>query len=235
MKKLLLLTLTFITGFAYAEESHIPQKLINVNEELVQTHSKENKNKAIKLYESMNDQIEKRAEKSINDTYSQSKTFSLDFKQDERLTWAKFNLVSSFYINKGYINASFKDKKENKDSENDFISILDEYTASTEDNTFNKNEEIFNYNVFKLKNNIENFEKTVSNCSSKNQDKMNKCVSEKLKNSKDIFDKITLNCMNEQSVEAIQHCRINYINSDNFKKELAVIYYNLGEVLYKNN
>lgn len=235
MKKLLLIVLPFTANLAYAEESHIPQKLININEELVQTYSKENENKALKLYESMNTQIEKRAEKSINDTYSQSKTFSLDFKQDERLTWAKFNLVSSFYINKGYVDASFKDKKENKDSENNFISILDEYTMSTEDNTFNKNEEIFNYNVFKLKNNMENFEKTVSNCSTKNQDKMNKCVSEKLKNSKDIFDKITLNCMNEQSVEAIQYCRINYINSDDFKKKLAIVYYNLGEILYKNN
>lgn len=235
MKKLLLIVLPFITSFAYAEDTHIPQKLIDTDKELSKSYSKENENNAIKLYNSMNTTVEKRAEKSINDTYSQSKTFSLDFKQDERLTWAKFNLVSSFYIDKGYINASLKDKKENKFAEDNFISVLDEYTVSTEDNTFNKNEEIFNYNVFKLKKNMENFEKIVSTCSSNNEAKMNKCVSLKLKNSKDIFDKITLTCMNEQSVEAIQHCRINYINSDEFKKELAIIYYNLGEVLYKNN
>lgn len=235
MKKYLLIILSLISCSVFAEEAHIPQKLINVNEELNMMDLQKNKIEAINIYNKMNGSIEKRSEKSINESYNKTNTCSLDFKSDERLTWAKYNLMSTYYINKGFVNAGLKEDKKENDLENNYISLLDSYTTSVEENLFNKNEEIFNFNMYNLQNNIQKFDNTIASCESKNENKMINCVSKKLTSSKDIFDKITLKCMKEKTVEKIQECRIQYINSDEFKKNISIIYYNLGYVLYKNN
>ena len=235
MKKTLFILLSILTQNAIADDSHIPQKVIDVNSELGTVVPKNNEKKALEIYSSMNDNLEKRSEKTINESYNQSKTFSLDFKSDERLTWAKYNLISTYYINQGYVDAGLKDNNNKKDLEDNYISLLDEYTVSTEENLFNKNEEIFNFNLYKLKNNIGHFDDLIAKCESKDDAKMLKCVTGKLTSSSDVFDKITLNCMNEKNVEQVQKCRIDYINSVKFKKDLSVIYYNLGYILYKHN
>ena len=235
MKKTLFIILSIIAQNTMADSNHIPQKVIDVNSELKSISPKNNEKKALEIYSLKNDDLEKKSEKTINESYNKSKTFSLDFKSDERLIWAKYNLISTYYINKGYVDAGLKENYNEKNLENNYISLLDEYTVSTEENLFNKNEEIFNFNIYKLKNNIGHFDNLIAKCESKDDSKMLKCVTEKLNSSNDIFDKITLNCMNEKDVKQVQQCRINYISSVNFKKELSIIYYNLGTILYKNN
>lgn len=226
MKRITLLSILIFSFSTHADDflSKIQKSDLNKNEQVV-----------LPIYKNSQTDLEKNAEIVLDDKYSPSNKFKLDFKNDEWLTWNKFELLSSYYIEQGFIaEADQKDHISKSQSSNDFMSIIDQYSEDVDNEKPNKYQDIFHYSFVNMNNNIKKFDKTVEKCSSPDKDKMDQCVKKYLVNSKNILDKITLNCMNGTNSEEIKKCRTDYVNSQPFKQKLATVYYNLGVFLYDN-
>lgn len=150
---------------------------------------------------------------------------------EEKLLWLKQNFMGNNYMLAGFVKHATDKGKNEEDAKKIYQQIWDDYLNKLKnlDTNITVKEYALNYNSIGFKNSISKLYAGVKFCEGEKP-----CLEKhfnNLQNTNDIFNAIAVKCSDSNKKE-IDKCRVNFINSEYFQKNVSYIDYRVGYYLF---
>lgn len=150
---------------------------------------------------------------------------------DERLLWLKQNFMGNNYILAGFIKHATDKGKNEGDAKKIYQQIWGNYINKLKnlDTNITVKEYALNYNNIGFKNSISKLYEGVNFC--EGEESCLKKHFDNLQKSGDVFNSVSVKCSGLDKKE-IDKCRVNFINSKDFQKNISYVDYKVGYYLF---